>query len=241
MKNIFLLAIVLTACGSSRDLPEAKPQKVLVYYKTNGFYHDCIPSGVAAIQKLGTENKFGVDATLDSSAFTSNNLKQYSAVIFMCTTGNVLNDEQQTVFEQYIKNGGGYVGIHSATDTEYDWPWYNQLVGAYFKSHPKQQDAVLNITDASFIATKHLPATWTRWDEWYNFKSTTWDKVNVVITIDESSYQGGDNNGYHPMSWYREFDGGRSFYTALGHTKESYTEPLFLQHLLGGVQWAMGK
>ncbi len=241
MKNLLLLAFVSIACLSSPDLPEAKPQKVLVYYKTTGFHHDCIPSGIAAIQKLGMENNFGVDTTLDSSAFTSNNLKQYGAVIFMCTTGNVLNDQQQQIFEQYIKDGGGYVGIHSATDTEYDWPWYNQLVGAYFKSHPKQQEAVLHVTDSNFIATKHLPTTWKRWDEWYNFKETNWDKVHVLLTIDESSYTGGENNGYHPMSWYHEFDGGRSFYTALGHTKVSYSEPLFLQHLAGGIQWAMGK
>lgn len=240
MKNLLLLAFVSIACLSSPDLQEAKPQKVLVYYKTNGFHHDCIPSGIAAIQKLGIENNFGVDTTLDSSAFTSSNLKQYGAVIFMCTTGNVLNDQQQQIFEQYIKDGGGYVGIHSATDTEYDWPWYNQLVGAYFKSHPKQQDAVLHVTDSNFIATKHLPTTWKRWDEWYNFKETNWDKVHVLLTIDESSYTGGENNGYHPMSWYHEFDGGRSFYTELGHTKESYSDPLYLQHLLGGIKYAMG-
>jgi type 1 glutamine amidotransferase len=190
---------------------------------------------------MGRENNFAADTTKDSSAFTNANLEQYAAVIFLCTTGDVLNDEQQKVFEQYIKKGGGFVGIHSATDTEYDWPWYNQLVGAYFKSHPKQQEAVLHLTDPNFIATSHLPQTWKRWDEWYNFKQTNWDKVHVLLTIDESSYSGGENGDYHPMSWYHEFEGGRAFYTELGHTKESYSEPLYLQHLLGGIKYAMGK
>ncbi len=218
-----------------------KAFRVLVFYKTAGWHHSSISAGISAIQKLGRENNFAVDTTADSSYFTVENLKKYSAVIFLSTTGNVLNEEEQNAFEKYIEAGGGFVGIHSATDTEYDWPWYNKLVGAYFKNHPNQQDAVLHVTDKNFIATKGLPDTWKRFDEWYNFKSTNWDSVHVLITIDESSYSGGENGNFHPMSWYHEYDGGRAFYTELGHTEDSYIDPLYLKHLLGGIEYAMKK
>ena len=143
-------------------------------------------------------------------------------------------------FQRFIRKGKGFVGVHAATDTEYQWPWFNQLVGAYFKSHPKQQDAVLQIVDHEHPATKHLPATWKRWDEWYNFKSIQ-PGLKVLINLDESSYTGGENGAQHPISWYHSFDGGRAFYTGLGHTHESYADPLFLQHLLGGINYAIGK
>jgi type 1 glutamine amidotransferase len=230
--------LVLFACSFAFA---RKEPRVLVFSKTAGFHHQSIPQGQKAIQQLGAANHFQVDTTSDASVFTADNLKQYAAVVFLNTTGDALNNDQQAAFEQYIKNGGGYVGVHAASDTEYDWPWYNKLVGAYFKSHPKQQDAVLHVTDRSFIATKHLPAEWKRFDEWYNFKSTNWDDVHVLITIDESSYTGGENGQYHPMSWYHDYDGGRAFYTELGHTDASYADPLYLQHLLGGIKYAMGK
>lgn len=217
-----------------------KTPRILVYAKTKGFHHASIPAGLAAIQQLGAENGFAVDTTTDSSYFVPKTLKKYAAVVFMSTTGNILNAEQQTAFEKYIRSGRGFVGVHAATDTEYDWPWYNQLVGAYFKSHPKQQEAVLNIVDDTHISTKHLPKTWKRFDEWYNFKSIQ-PNLNILITIDEKSYTGGANGDSHPMAWYHDFDGGRSFYTEFGHTNESFKEPLFLQHLLGGIRYAMNK
>jgi type 1 glutamine amidotransferase len=213
--------------------------KVLVFSKTAGYHHQSIDAGIKAIQQLGAQYHFEVDVTTDSTLFTPENLKKYTAVIFLNTTGNVLNDEQQKAFEQYIKAGGGFVGVHAATDTEYDWPWYNQLVGAYFNGHPKIQEAVLHVVDSNNIATKHLPRTWKRTDEWYNFKSMAND-LHVLITIDESSYTGGTNGANHPMSWYHNYDGGRAFYTELGHTNESYADPLYLQHLWGGIQYAMG-
>ncbi|MDB5133839.1 MAG: Trehalose utilization [Mucilaginibacter sp.] len=217
----------------------AKP-KVLVFSKTAGFHHASIAVGVPAIIKLGAENNFDVDTTTNSAKFTSDNLKQYAAVIFLSTTGDVLNDDQQKAFEQYIRAGGGFVGVHAATDTEYGWPWYGDLVGAYFKSHPKQQEATLHVVDRSFIATKHLPAEWKRFDEWYNYKYIA-KGLHVLITIDEKSYTGGENGDNHPMSWYHEYNGGRAFYTELGHTDESYADPLYLNHLLGGIKYAIGK
>jgi len=214
--------------------------KVLIFSKTKGFHHASIAVGIPAIMKLGKENNFDVDTTTDSQKFTYDNLKQYAAVIFLSTTGDVLNDAQQAEFEKYIRAGGGFVGVHSATDTEYDWAWYGNLVGAYFRNHPDhQQVATLHIVDPNFIATKHLPAEWKRLDEWYNFKWIA-PNLHVLITIDEKSYTGGNNSDNHPMSWYHEYDGGRAFYTALGHTDESYADPLYLGHLLGGIKYAMG-
>jgi type 1 glutamine amidotransferase len=217
----------------------AKKKRILVFSKTAGFHHGSIKVGIAAIQKLGLENKFEVDTTVDAGKFTSKNLKQYAAVVFLNTTGDVLNAGQQVAFEQYIKSGGGYAGIHAATDTEYEWPWYGKLAGAYFINHPKIQMATLNVVNRNTIATKHLPEVWKRKDEWYNFKDISKD-IKVLITIDETSYEGGKNAPNHPMAWYHDFDGGRSFYTELGHVDESYSDPLYLQHLLGGIQYAMG-
>lgn len=218
------------------------PRKVLVFSKTAGFRHkDGIPAGIAAIKKLGAENKFSVDATEDAQAFSPENLKQYGAVIFLSTTGDVLNETQQAAFEQYIKSGGGFVGVHAATDTEYDWPWYGQLVGAYFGSHPPgQQEAVFQVVNPAHISTRHLPATFRKTDELYNFKWIAED-LQVLVRIDENSYKGGKNGDFHPMSWYRPFDGGRAFYTAMGHDAKTFAEPLFLKHLLGGIEYALGK
>jgi type 1 glutamine amidotransferase len=217
----------------------AKKKKILVFSKTAGFHHASIKVGVPAIQKLGLENKFEVDTTTNAALFTTKNLKQYAAIVFLNTTGDVLNDEQQAAFEQYIKAGGGYVGVHAATDAEYQWPWYGKLAGAYFLNHPQQQVATLNVVNRNTIATKHLPEVWKRKDEWYNFKDISPD-IKVLMTIDESSYEGGKNKPVHPMAWYHDFDGGRAFYTELGHVNESYTDPLYLQHLLGGIQYATG-
>jgi len=234
--SYFFAATLLVVCFVS---PVAAKKRILVFSKTAGFHHSAIPVGIATIQKMGLTNKFEVDTTVDAKNFTPKNLKKYAAVVFLNTTGDVLNDEQQTAFEQYIKNGGGYVGVHAATDTEYQWAWYGKLAGAYFINHPQQQMATLNVVNRNTIATKHLPETWSRKDEWYNFKDISKD-IKVLIAIDESSYKGGKNQPVHPMAWYHDFDGGRSFYTGLGHVEESYTDPLFLQHLLGGIQYAMG-
>ncbi len=219
-----------------------KDYKILVFSKTSGFYHDAIPTGVQAIFNLGKEHHFSVDTTTNGALFTKDNLSKYAAVVFLNTTGDVLNEEQQAAFEAYIKAGNGFAGVHAATDTEYNWPWYGKLVGAYFGSHPQQQTAHLMVLNRKTIATAHLPKDWRRKDEWYNFKWMTNAKLNVLITIDETSYDAGKGGmgENHPISWYHSYDGGRSFYTGLGHTKASYAEPLFLKHLLGGLLYAMG-
>lgn len=245
IKNVLFAICILFACSCSSTKGKQSATKnyhVLIYSKTAGYHHASIAAGIKAIQKLGAENNFAVDSTTDSTYFTTENLKKYNTIIFLSTTMNVLDNNGQAAFQKYIQSGGGYVGVHAATDTEYDWPWYNKLVGAQFKSHPKQQEAVLHVVDSTFIATKHLPRVWKRWDEWYNFKNLMLDdSYHVLITIDESSYTGGENGAFHPMAWYHDFDGGRAFYTELGHTDESYADPLFLNHLLGGINYAMGR
>jgi type 1 glutamine amidotransferase len=239
-KFLFSFLFISIAFGITSFVPSKKNIKILVFSRTLGFHHASIPTGIAAIQKIGKDNNMDVDTTTDANFFNAKQLDKYAAVVFLSTTGNVLNDEQQTAFENYIKKGGGFVGIHAATDTEYDWAWYNQLVGAYFKSHPKQQEAVLHIIDPSHISTMHLPKEWKRFDEWYNFKSIQ-PNLHVLITIDEKSYTGGENGDYHPMAWWHDFDGGRAFYTEFGHTDESYADPLFIQHVTGGIAYAVNK
>jgi type 1 glutamine amidotransferase len=240
-KPFITLLIFVTMVSINHEV-YAKSKKVLIFCKTVGFHHSSIKEGVAAIQLLGKENKFEVDSTTNSANFTEANLKQYHAVIFLNTTGDVLNNEQQNAFEKYIRAGGGFVGVHSATDCEYNWPWYGNLVGAYFSSHPAQQEAVLNVTDRKHISTKHLPEKYKRKDEWYNFKWVAKD-LNILISIDEKSYNAGTGKmgDAHPMAWYHKYDGGRAFYTELGHTEASYDEPLFLNHLLGGIKYAIGQ
>ncbi|WP_297792040.1 ThuA domain-containing protein [uncultured Eudoraea sp.] len=182
-----------------------------------------------------------MDTTKNAAIFEEDSLKQYSAIIFMSTTGNILDHKQEAGFERYIQAGGGFVGVHAATDTEYDWNWYGKLVGAYFHSHPSgTPEADFIIKDKAFPATSFMTdSIWHRTDEMYNFKKINPD-INVLMTIDETTYDGGINGDFHPMSWYHEYDGGRAFYTALGHTSESFTEELYLKHLLGGIQYAIG-
>ena len=244
VRILFLLSVYLLAGAcSTKKVAETGPApkaSILVFSKTVGFYHESIPTGIAALQRMGREAGIAVDTTKDATRFTADGLKGYDAVVFLSTTQDVLNPDQQAAFEAYIRSGKGFVGIHAAADTEYDWPWYNGLVGAYFLSHPENQTARIQVVDKSHPSTRHLPDTWERYDEWYNYKSIQ-PTIKVLATLDEQSYRGGANGSNHPIAWYHEYDGGRAFYTGGGHTRESYGEPLFLQHLLGGIQYAIGK
>ncbi|MFJ9638689.1 ThuA domain-containing protein [Streptomyces sp. NPDC101178] len=211
---------------------------VLVFSKTAGFRHDSIPAGVTALRQLGAANNFTVTATEDAAAFTSANLAGYEAVVFLSTTGDVLNAAQQNAFEGYIEAGGGYVGIHAAADTEYDWAWYGGLAGALFKSHPHIQPATVRVEDRAHDATAHLGPTWQRTDEWYDYRTNPRTSAHVLASLDESSYSGGTMGGDHPIAWCKEYRGGRAFYTGGGHTAESYAETAFRRHVLGGIRWA---
>ncbi|HEY6889215.1 MAG TPA: ThuA domain-containing protein, partial [Solirubrobacter sp.] len=233
--------------------------RVLVFSKTTGFRHDSIPAGIAAIKKLGADNHFGVDASEDSAAvFTDSFLSHYDAVVFLSTTGDPLDDTQQAAFERYIRGGGGYVGIHAAADTEYTWTWYGKLVGAYFRNHPAgTPTATVHIEDTDHHSTTGLPNPWQRVDEWYNYQapdgavvggggtdfSPRAAGVHVLATVDESTYDEDDGNTTdddHPISWCHRYDGGRSWYTGMGHTQASFAEAPYLKHLLGGLEVAAG-
>ena len=237
IKPIFILILltILFACSNPKRVV-----KVLVFSKTVGFRHGSIEKGIETLKKLGEANHFDVVATEDSTYFVEDSLKQFSAVIFLNTTGNVLNAEQKADFERYIQAGGGFVGVHAATDTEHDWPWYGKLVGAYFLDHPAIQEANLKVKNKKHPSSSFLNDTWKFEDEWYNYKYVNPD-INVLIELDEESYEGGKNPDMHPASWYHEYNGGRAFYTVLGHKAETFSDVTFQKHLLGGITYAIGE
>lgn len=232
----FATCILVLMCCSTF----AQKHKVLVFSKTAGYHHASIPAGIQAITKIGAENNFAVDTTTDASKFNDANLKQYNLVVFLSTTGNLFDTLQKQAFQRYVRNGGGVAGIHAATDAEYKWPWFGKLMGGYFESHPQQQTAKLLVSAYAHPATKNIPGVWKRFDEWYNYKELNND-VHVLLTLDERSYTGGKNGEFHPISWWHDFEGGRVFYTGLGHTDSSYIEPLFLQHLTGGIMFVLNR
>ncbi len=230
----FLLCVLLYKSTNAQEI-----STVVVFSKTEGYRHKSIKAGIESILKLGKENQFLVQSTEDANELIAT-LSSCKVVIFLNTTGNVLNNVQQEKFKTFIKNGGGFVGVHAATDTEYEWPWYGKMIGAYFESHPKQQEAVLEIVDKKHLATNFLESKWTKFDEWYNYKNINPD-INVLMNLDESSYKGGENGKNHPIAWFHKYEGGNIFYTGLGHTEESYKDAAFLKHLSGGILYAMGR
>jgi type 1 glutamine amidotransferase len=243
MKKGLLIILVLffATIGFARAvkaLPKDKPN-VLVFSLTKGFHHNSISDGIVALFKLGEQNNFNIDTTTNVLSFNNPNLKKYKLIIFLNPTGtNVFDDSQKQAFKTFINSGGGFVGIHAATDFGYEWDWYGKLIGGYFESHPKIQEAKLDVVMPKDKLVKGLPSPWLHNDEWYNFKNFNTD-VKVLIKADETSYKGGKMKNDHPVSWYHIYDGGKVFYTALGHTKECYSDPVFLKHLLAGIKWAM--
>jgi cytochrome c len=228
--GVTLLAACTGRTARAQDAPTGAP-RVLVFTRTTGFRHDAIPAD---------EHGFAVDATEDPVAFDDAALAPYAAVVFLLTTGDVLDADGRAAFERYVRAGHGYVGVHSATDTEYGWSWYGELVGARFAAHPAIQSAVVRVEDADHPSTAGMPDPWLRTDEWYDFRANPRGHVHVLLTVDEGSYHGGGMGADHPIAWYHAYDGGRAWYTAMGHTAESYRDPAFLSHLLGGIQWAAG-
>jgi len=226
-----------THANSSDSVQQEK--RLLLFSKTSGWRHKSIEAGHEAITLLGEQNDVAVRVSEDASIFNPDSLAGYSAVVFLNTTETIFNDDQRASFEGFIQNGGGFVGIHSAADTEYDWPWYGELVGAYFDNHPPgTPNANVLVNDSSHTSTTMLPEVWNRNDEWYNYQGFK-DHINVLLTLDTESYEGSDHPGNHPIAWYHEFDGGRSFYTGLGHTEASYSDEQFIQHVWGGIIYAI--
>ena len=210
---------------------------VLVITETDGWVHDSIEAGLKLIKYLGDKNRFNVYHSDNSRVINYSNLNSIKTLIFLNTTEDILSEDEQVVMEKFIQSGKGFVGIHSASDTEYEWKWYGDLVGAYFKSHPEgtTNAKILKIENGRF--SKHLSPVWQVEDEWYNFNYTN-ANINVVLELDERSYYGGENGDYHPITWYHAFDGGRSFYTGLGHLKEVYSNKMFIELLEQGILYA---
>lgn len=231
--------------GSQSGTRDGKPNasaerpRLLVFTKTAGFRHDSIPTGIAAVREL-LSDRFEIDATEDAAVFEAANLARYRAVVFLSTTGDILDEAQQRAFEGFIRSGGGFAGIHAAADTEHTWPWYGKLVGAYFKTHPDIQEALVRVEDKRHPSTVMLPTEWRRTDEWYVYSSNPRSRVQVLASVDDSTIQGVSMGGDHPIAWFHVFEGGRSWYTGGGHTHESFAEPLFRAHIEGGILWAAG-
>ncbi|TAE23122.1 MAG: PKD domain-containing protein [Cytophagales bacterium] len=237
----FICLTVSTLSWAQSGTPSLN--RVLVFSKTKGYRHASIPVGQRTLMQMGKENGFSVDTTENSALFNEANLKRYGLVLFLSTTGDVLNDAQQAAFERYIQAGGGYLGIHAATDTEYGWPWYNKLAGGQFMSHPGNpnvQTGEAYSADKASATMFGFPDRWKIKDEFYDFKNFNRD-VKVIAKLDESTYKEGKMGADHPAMWYHEYDGGRAFYTVFGHPDETYSEPIFLKTLLAGVKWAMAK
>jgi len=213
---------------------------VLVFTKTTGYRHASIPDGVAAVRALGEAHRFAVTATEDAGAFTPASLAAHQAVIWLSTSGDVLDPVQRAAFRSYVDAGGGFVGVHAAATTEVSWPWYGGLVGARFARHPDVQPAAIHVEDAATDATAHLPARWEHTDEWYDFDANPRPDVRVLMTVDESTYTGGTMGTDHPITWCHPYAGGRSWYTALCHTPESFSDPRIRRMLLGGIRYAAG-
>lgn len=215
------------------------PTEVLVYHRTEGFRHQSIEAGIAAFEELGSRSGYEVTPTEDPSMFSPDGLEPFHVIVFLNTTGDVLDEAQQNAMEDFISSGRGFVGVHSAADTEYDWAWYGELVGAYFDNHPAPQEATVEFADpGSHPVTMGLPGELVRFDEWYNFRSRPPSQAAILATVDESTYNGGAMGEGHPISWAQEVHGGRAFYTGFGHTSESFSEPAIRTLLDNAVRWA---
>lgn len=221
-------------------MPSGSPPALLVYSRTAGYRHGSIPKAVSAIRRLGRENGFTVIATEDPERFRKDFLEDFAAVCFLNTSGEVLDATGRKALKGFVEAGGGFAGVHAACDTGYKWPWYESLVGAWFLSHPLQQNAIVRVEDRAHPATRGLPARWKRWDEWYDYRTNPRPGVRVLATLDEATYRGGKMGTDHPIMWCHENLGGRSWYTGLGHTRSAWRDPAFLGHMLGGLRWTLG-
>lgn len=225
----------------------AEQFNVLLFTATQGYHHESQLEGVAAMRELAKKHFFKVDWQEDPSVFNDENLKKFQVIIFLSTTGDIFNPEQKAAMERFIKAGNGFVGIHSASDTEYKWEWYTKLVGRSFHIHPVIQTAELQVIDRKFPGVERMPERLLWTEEWYEFGPENTKGLNYILTVNEKSYdpvadwgakKGSGMGKLHPIAWYHQYDGGRAFYTALGHTAADYSEPLFLEHVYGGIYWA---
>lgn len=246
---ILVLSAIFPAKSFARKKTNWKNISILFYTKNGkGYVHDNIPNSILAIRALSAEYGFKVDTTEDPSVFSDDNLKQYDAIVFSNTNNDVFDTEAQRVaFMRYIQAGGGFVGIHSASGTERKWRWFKQLLGATFYWHDKFQPFDVIVLDEAHPSLKHLPNRWNRakGDEFYFLKEMGVN-LRILAVNDISTLKGEDPKrldtfgGVFPSVWCQEFDGGRSWYTSLGHDKNDYFDPDFRKHILGGIEWVVG-
>ena len=254
LRNVLLAAtlamgLAVQSAGGGADSAtaggEMTPFPVLVFSRTLGYRHASITNGIVALRELGSQNGFTIDATEDPNVFAATNLARYAAVVFLSATGDVLNSEQESAFKSYVLGGGGFVGIHGAAfgplACEDQWGWYGELFCCAFKNHSAVVPGVIHLEDAAHPANAGFPPRWERTEEWYNFTGTPRGCARVLATVDETTYRGGSMGQDHPVAWCRQVGQGRMWYTAMGHTESSFEEPLFRQHLLGGILVAAGK
>jgi len=244
MKLLPLLLLCVMAHG------QPAPDSVLVYTRNGtGYVHDNIADSVAAIKKMGAANAFAVEVTDDPGQFTDVNLKRYKALVFSNTNNEAFtNDSQREAFKRYIESGGGFVGIHSASGSERNWPYFWSVLGGKFLYHPKLQQFTVRVVDREHAATKHLPAAFQWDDECYHLEFMN-PNIHPLLVTDPTKLQDPDRAKHPfelvganlPLSWTLRSGGGRRFYTALGHKKEHYSNPILYQHILGGLMWAMGR
>jgi type 1 glutamine amidotransferase len=209
--------------------------RLLLFTRTTDYRHDSIPAGIAMVETIGGEDGFDVDAHEDPSAFEQANLKRYDLVLWLSTCGTILTEPQRGAFEHWLKAGGAFAGIHSATASEYDWPAFEAIIGARLDDHPEPQRATILVEDRDHPSTAHLEATWQWDDEWYNFRSNPRGRVRVLATVHEATYTGGRMGGDHPVAWSGRYGDGRTWYTALGHSGAAYRDPMFIEHVRGGI------
>lgn len=233
----------LTLALAAPSTPPARAAfafRALIFTKTTGFRHTSIDPAVAAFQAMAAEHGFDAVHTEDAGQFTDATLAGFQVVVFLLTSGDVLDGNQEAAFQRYVQGGGGFAGVHSASDTEHGWPWFGDLVGGFFVSHPAIQTVTVRLEGRRHPSNRGLPARWTRSDEWYDVDRNPRRRTRVLATVSERGYTGGTMGSDHPIAWCHRFQGGRAWYSAMGHTDESYGELDFRQHLLGGVEWAAG-
>ncbi len=249
MRNLvftLLLSLLMEsfACNAQKEQKFDKPISVLVFSKTAGYWHASISSGLKMLSDQSKKQNWVITATEDASLFRDGFLDRFDVVVFLNPTGDAICDEGQAAFERFMKKGKGFVGIHAAADFEYEWAFYGDLVGAYFKSHPPKQKATVIFENLDHPAMKPFEGmkTYTTVDEWYSFKENPRPKVNVLARLDESTIKKAGNSdwqmGDHPLIWWNDKDGIRSFYTVFGHTHEAFQDELIIEHITNAINWA---
>jgi type 1 glutamine amidotransferase len=237
---VFAMCVPAAASGPAGK-PGPRPEfRLLTYSQPGSLHHSTgsVQAAAAAIERLGKRHSFRVASRQRPAVFRDEVLRRYDAVAMISPDGDVLDAGQQAAFERFIRAGGGFVGIHAASAAEPDWPFFVDLLGARVVSHPPLQAATVLVEDRDHPATSRLPDPWVRSDEWYEFDRDPRAAVHVLASIDFSAIAGASAGGVRPISWCRRFEGGRSFYTAMGHEPQAYAEPALRRHLLGGIRWA---